>query len=248
MNKYSSRFHTLAGMSTEGKQVLVDYKNVVLERNNIPVLKNINFEISKGEFIYLIGKTGSGKSSLLKSLYAELPLASGKGSVCGMDLNTNTNQPVSDLRRKLGIVFQDFQLLTDRSVRENLDFVLNSTGWKDDTKKRARMNEVLSSVGLGDKLDKFPHQLSGGEQQRIAIARALLNKPEIILADEPTGNLDPETTKGILDLLVRISKEGTAIIMATHEYSNLQKVSTRTLKCEEGTLRAEINTEELSNA
>ncbi|MFT5337006.1 MAG: cell division transport system ATP-binding protein [Sphingobacteriales bacterium] len=243
---YPPYFYTLALMSTEGKSTLIDFKNVVLERNNIPVLENVNFSIEKGEFVYLIGKTGSGKSSLLKALYAELSIAKGTGTVCGFGLNNISNNQISTLRRSLGIVFQDFQLLTDRPVKENLEFVLNATGWKDKQAKALRMKEVMESVGLGDKMAKYPHQLSGGEQQRVSIARALLNKPSIILADEPTGNLDPETTKGILDLLAKIAESGTAIIMATHDYSNLQKMSTRTLKCEEGTLRAELNTENLA--
>jgi cell division transport system ATP-binding protein len=187
-----------------------------------------------GEFVYLIGKTGSGKSSLLKLLYGELPLTDGSGQVAGFELKGLVKNRIHLLRRKLGIVFQDFQLLPDRDVRSNLEFVLAATGWKDRATMTTRMDEVLNAVGLATKGFKMPHELSGGEQQRVVIARALLNHPDLILADEPTGNLDPETSEGILRLLFEISKRGTAVLMVTHNYSLIEKFPARTLKCEGG--------------
>jgi len=181
-----------------------------------------------------IGQTGSGKSSLLKTLYGDLPLQKGKGKVCGFSLNTLKDKEIPHLRRKMGIVFQDFQLLTDRSVSDNLLFVLKATGWKDKKKMEAKINEVLEKVGMATKGFKMPHQLSGGEQQRVAIARALLNDPELILADEPTGNLDPSTSEEIMILLREISNNGRAILMATHDYSIILKFPSETLKCEKG--------------
>jgi cell division transport system ATP-binding protein len=198
------------------------------------VLSGVNFTIRKNEFVYLVGKTGSGKTSLLKTFYGELPVVEGTVNVAGYDLGTIRVKDIPFLRRKLGIVFQDFQLLPDRSVNENLHFVMKATGWKDKHKMDVRTQEVLDKVGLGTKGFKMPHQLSGGEQQRVAIARALVNDPEVILADEPTGNLDPETSEGIMNLLFEISKSGRAILMATHNYSLFRKFPARTLKCENG--------------
>jgi len=212
----------------------------VFQRKNL-VLANVNLEIRKGEFAYLIGKTGSGKSSLLKTLYAELPVLVGKATVAGYDLQQLKRKDIPHLRRRLGIVFQDFQLLEDRSVSENLTFVLRATGWKDTKAIELRIQEVLHEVGLFTKGYKFPHQLSGGEQQRVAIARALLNQPEIILADEPTGNLDPETSNGILRLLMSISENGQAVLMATHNYNLIHKFPARIIKCEEGAVIASAN-------
>jgi cell division transport system ATP-binding protein len=201
--------------------------------------------VGKGEFIYLVGRVGSGKSSLIKTLNAQIPLKEGVGLVAGYDLSKIRKKQVPYLRRKIGIVFQDFQLLTDRSVNENLEFVLRATGWKNKTDINKRIGEVLEKVGLGLKGYKMPHQLSGGEQQRVVIGRALLNDPEIVLADEPTGNLDPETSEGILKLLTDISKTGRAVVVATHNYTLLKKFSARTLKCENGELRDVVNDQEM---
>ncbi|HSI76248.1 MAG TPA: ATP-binding cassette domain-containing protein [Lunatimonas sp.] len=207
------------------------------------ILKELNFTIAKGEFVFLIGRTGSGKSSLLKTLYADLPLIMGEGEIAGYSLNGIKSKQVPFLRRKLGIVFQDFQLFPDRTVAENLYFVLRATGWKDKTKMKSRMIEVLMGVGLGGAATKFPHQLSGGEQQRVVIARALLNEPSILLADEPTGNLDPEVSDGIFRLFQEINKRGTAILMATHNYDLLKKYPYRILKCENGSLLDSTSTD-----
>jgi len=198
------------------------------------VLSDVNLTIVKGQFSYLVGKTGSGKSSLLKTLYADLELNSGKAEVLGYQINGIKEKEIPFLRRKIGVVFQDFQLLTDRSVSENLFFVLKATGWKDKTKMNARITEVLTKVGMKTKGFKMPYQLSGGEQQRISIARALLNNPELIIADEPTGNLDPKTSEEIMDLLMQISNNGKAILMATHDYSLILKYPASMLKCDEG--------------
>jgi cell division transport system ATP-binding protein len=213
---------------------IVHLKNVRIFQHDNLVLSDVNLDIHKGEFVYLIGKTGSGKSSLLKTLYGELALSEGEGSVAGYDLNKLKRSKVHLLRRKLGIVFQDFELLMDRSVNENLLFVLRATGWSDRTAMKERMEDVLTKVGLGTKGYKMPHQLSGGEQQRVAIARALLNDPELILADEPTGNLDPATTEDILSLLFEISNSGRAVLMATHDYQYMKKFSSKVLICENG--------------
>ncbi len=207
----------------------------VFQRKNL-VLTNVNLSVYKGEFAYLIGKTGSGKSSLLKTLYAELPVIEGEAIIAGFNLKQLKREEIPFLRRRLGIVFQDFQLLEDRSVNDNLGFVLKATGWTDKKKIEQRIHEVLIQVGLLAKGYKMPHQLSGGEQQRIAIARALLNQPEVILADEPTGNLDPETSNGILRLLMSISEQGQAVVMATHNYNLIHKFPARIIKCEEGTV------------
>ncbi len=212
----------------------------VFQRKNL-VLSNVNLTIHKGEFAYLIGKTGSGKSSLLKTLYAELPVLEGEASVAGFNLKQLKQQDVPFLRRRLGIVFQDFQLLEDRTVHENLLFVLKATSWKDKKLMDQRIHEVLLQVDLVSRSFKMPHQLSGGEQQRVAIARALLNNPEVILADEPTGNLDPETSNGIMRLLMTISENGQAVIMATHNYNLINKFPARIIKCEEGTLVVSAN-------
>ncbi|SIT00327.1 cell division ATP-binding protein FtsE [Belliella pelovolcani] len=200
------------------------------------VLTNVTFSIEKKEFVFLIGRTGSGKSSLLKTLYADLPLKMGQAEIVGFDLSKIKTKEVPFLRRKLGIVFQDFQLFPDRSVAENLFFVMKATGWKDKSKMKNRMAEVLMQVGLADAASKMPHQLSGGEQQRVVIARALINDPEILLADEPTGNLDPDVADGVFKLFQEINKQGTAILMATHNHDLLRKYPYRVLKCERGQL------------
>lgn len=206
----------------------------IFQRNNNMVLHNLNLEVYKGDFVYLIGKTGSGKSSLLKTLYADLPLNEGEANVAGFDLKGIDRRQIPKLRRKLGIVFQDFQLLGDRSVYQNLEFVLKSTGWKNSDDRKQRINEVLEHVGLNRKEHKLPHELSGGEQQRVVMARALLNKPELIIADEPTGNLDPEVADDIMQMLMNINKEGTTIIMATHDYRLINKFNAKVYKCENG--------------
>jgi cell division transport system ATP-binding protein len=225
--------------------VIIELAGCAIWQQNHLVLSNVNLRVGKGEFIYLVGRVGSGKSSLIKTLNAQIPLKEGTGLVAGYDLSKIKTRDVPFLRRKIGIVFQDFQLLTDRSVNENLEFVLRATGWKNKNEIERRIGEVLEKVGLGLKGYKMPHQLSGGEQQRVVIGRALLNDPEIILADEPTGNLDPETSEGILRLLTDISKTGRAVIVATHNYTLLKKFSARTLKCDEGVLVEVINDEEM---
>lgn len=213
-------------------ELLVEYCNAEVLRDDLPVLKRVNFQLHAGEYVYLIGRVGSGKSSLLKTMYADLPVTATRADVLGYDMTHIRERDVPYLRRQLGIVFQDFQLLTDRSVRDNLDFVLRATGWKNRDEMEARVEEVLSQVGMSKKAYRMPHELSGGEQQRIAIARALLNKPQIILADEPTGNLDPQTGKQIVDLLHRISTEGTAVIMSTHNLSFCDEYPGRIYRCE----------------
>lgn len=215
----------------------ISLKNVSIYQHERCILKNVNFEIEEGEFVYLIGKTGSGKSSLLKTLYADLPAKEGDILIAGYDLRKIRRRDIPMLRRKIGIVFQDFQLLYDRSVEDNLSFVLDATGWNDKTKISKRIDEVLQQVGLLHKRKVMPHQLSGGEQQRIAVARALLNDPNVILADEPTGNLDPETTNDVMDLLREISTKGKTILMATHNYNLILKYPSRIIKCDEGTVR-----------
>jgi cell division transport system ATP-binding protein len=200
------------------------------------VLNNVNLEINPGEFVFLIGQTGSGKSSLLKVIYGELHIANGEGQVAGFDLKNLTDKEVPFLRRKLGIVFQDFQLLTDRSIEENLEFVLKATGWNDKNLISTRILDVLEKVGLRSKVKKMPHELSGGEQQRVVIARALLNDPELILADEPTGNLDPDTSEDIVGLLKEISQSGTAVLMASHDYHIIRTFPSRIIKCEGGAI------------
>ena len=213
-------------------KLLVEYTNAEVLRDDLPVLKNVNFQLHAGEYVYLIGRVGSGKSSLLKTMYADLPVTADRAVVLGYDMTSIRDRDIPYLRRKLGIVFQDFQLLTDRSVRDNLDFVLSATGWKHKDEKEARVEEVLSQVGMSKKAYRMPHELSGGEQQRIAIARALLNKPKVILADEPTGNLDPQTGKQIVDLLHHISTQGTAVVMSTHNLSFCDEYPGRIYRCE----------------
>ena len=205
----------------------------VFQKHNL-VLTNVSLDIDKGEFVYLLGKTGSGKSSLLKTLYAELDLVEGSATVTGFDLATIKRKEIPFLRRKLGIIFQDFQLLTDRSVNDNLLFVLKATGWTNKEDKQKRIQEVLEKVHLSNKGVKMPHELSGGEQQRISIARALLNDPELILADEPTGNLDTETSEEIMNVLLEISKSGRAVLIATHDIMMFNKFPSRTIKIEDG--------------
>ena len=208
--------------------------NAIISQDNFPVLTDVSFEINKGEFVYLIGRTGSGKSSLLKTLYADLPMAAGDIEVAGITLKKIKKAKIPLLRRKLGIIFQDFQLLNDRTVAENLYFVLKATGWKDDAKIKQRQADVLIRVGLSTHVNKYPHQLSGGEQQRVVIARALLNEPALLIADEPTGNLDPEVADEIMNLFIEINKSGTSVLMATHNHQFLDKYPFRVLTCEKG--------------
>lgn len=215
---------------------------VTLERADIyqgdrPVLADVNFHIDKGEFVYLIGRTGSGKSSLLKTLYADLWLQTGSAKVAGYELHKIRRSDIPYLRRRIGIVFQDFQLLTDRSVEENLAFVLRATGWTEKADIARRISEVLMQVGLGTSPKKMPHQLSGGEQQRVVIARAMLNEPQILIADEPTGNLDPEVSNQIMEVFKTINNAGTTVLMATHDYTLLDKYPARIVRCEEGQVK-----------
>lgn len=212
---------------------LIDYKNVDIYRKELLVLKNVNFSLEEGEFTYLIGRVGSGKSSLMKTMYAEISIDNGEATIFDYDLNKIKRKDVPMLRRQIGIVFQDFQLLSDRSVYDNLLFVLKATGWKNKAEIDERINEVLKEVGMSNKSYKMPHELSGGEQQRIAIARALLNKPKLILADEPTGNLDNNTGHQIMTLLHKISSEGTAVIMATHNLQLTEEFPARVMQCED---------------
>jgi cell division transport system ATP-binding protein len=218
------------------KSTVIQLNNASIFQQNTLVLSGVCLEIFESEFIYLIGQTGSGKSTLLKTLYAELNLTQGDGRVADFNLHQLKTNQIPFLRRKIGIVFQDFQLLTDRSVYENLYFVLQATNWKNKAEMDSRINEVLEMVGLDTKSFKMPFELSGGEQQRLVIARALLNKPAVILADEPTGNLDPETSNGIMELLHKIAKNGTAILMATHDYRLINKYPGRIIRCEKGTI------------
>lgn len=213
---------------------IIRIQNVSVFQENKTVLADINFEMEKGEMIFLVGRTGSGKSSLLKTLYADLELRLGEAEVASFNLKQIKKKQVPYLRRKLGIVFQDFQLFNDRSVSENLMFVMKATGWKDRSKMKVRMAEVLMRVGLGSVGNKMPHQLSGGEQQRVVIARALINEPVLLMADEPTGNLDPEVSEGIFKLFLEINRSGTGILMATHDYSLIKNHPARIIKCEGG--------------
>lgn len=212
--------------------MLINYQNVTVSQQEQDVLEQVDFQLSEGEFVYLIGKVGSGKTSLLKTFYAELDVKTGQAEVLGYDMCRIKRKHVPALRRKMGIVFQDFQLLIDRTVGENLDFVLRATGWKKKYERQARIEEVLSLVGMETKGYKYPHQLSGGEQQRVVIARAILNTPKVILADEPTGNLDVETGRHIVELLHQISRQGTAVVMTTHNLQFLEEFPGRVCRCE----------------
>ncbi len=223
--------------------IIIELTDCTIWQQDHLVLSDVNLKVGKGEYMYLVGRVGSGKSSLIKTLNAQIPLINGSGIVAGYNLSHLRNRDIPMLRRRIGIVFQDFQLLIDRSVNENLEFVLKATGWKNKSDIGSRINEVLDKVGLGLKGYKMPHQLSGGEQQRVVIGRALLNDPDIILADEPTGNLDPETSEGIIRLLQDISKTGRAVIVATHNYNILKKFPARTIRCEGGKL-AEVPEDE----
>lgn len=223
-------------------ETVVSIQNVNISQGSNLVLQNVSFTVNRGEFVYLVGKTGSGKSSLLKTLYGELPLSNGTGNVVGFDLKSLTWKKLPFLRRNLGVVFQDFQLLTDRNIYENLRFVLRATGWSDDKLIQEKINDVLEKVGLKSKGFKMTYEMSGGEQQRVDIARAMLNSPKLILADEPTGNLDPDTSDEIMQLLMRICADyGTAIIMATHDIPLLDRFPSRTLTTEQGKVRDSSN-------
>lgn len=213
----------------------MELRNANIYQGNNLILQEVDFSVQKGEFVYLVGKTGTGKSSLLKTLYGELPLRDGQGSVVGYDLRKLTWKTVPFLRRNMGVVFQDFQLLTDRNVNENLKFVLRAIGWKEEKLMNEKIADVLDKVGLRSKGFKMPYEMSGGEQQRVDIARALLNSPKLILADEPTGNLDPETSDEIMNLLIHISRDyGSAVVMATHDYIVIQKFPSRMVRTEKG--------------
>lgn len=214
------------------EQTVLQLKNAnIFQRENL-ILSDVNVSMQAGDFVYLIGKTGSGKSSFIKTLYGDIPLQEGTGEIVGFDLAKLKEKQIPFLRRKLGVVFQDFKLLNDRTVRDNLGFVLKATGWKDKIGMDAKIDEVLSKVGMKSKGFKYPYQLSGGEQQRVSIARALLNDPELILADEPTGNLDPQTSVEVMEVLLEINKNGNTILMATHDYALLLKYPSKTLKCD----------------
>ena len=219
-------------MNTE----IIVFDKVSLKISKTNILTNLNFSISQGDFTYLIGKTGSGKSSIIRSIYCDIPIESGKSIIDGKDISKIKKNQIPFLRRKIGIIFQDFKLLSDRSVYRNLEFVLKATDWKDKQKINERIDEVLNEVGMINLKDRMPYQLSGGEQQRISIARAILNKPNLILADEPTGNLDPGTSKEIMNLLIKINNQGSTILMATHDYDMISKFPKRTLRLEDGKL------------
>lgn len=211
---------------------VLELKNAAIYQRESLILSEVDVEVNKGDFVYLIGKTGTGKSSFMKTLYGDLPLTEGEGTIVDYNLRTLKEKNIPFLRRKLGVVFQDFKLLTDRNIKDNLLFVLKATGWKDQKAMEHKIDEVLDKVGMKSKGFKFPYQLSGGEQQRVAIARALLNDPELILADEPTGNLDPQTSVEVMEVLQDISKNGKTILMATHDYALLLKYPSKTLKCD----------------
>ena len=217
-------------------EIVLSLKNVTIYQEQNVILSQVNLEVKKGEFLYIIGKTGSGKSSLMKTFYGDLPLTQGEGSIVDYDLPTLQEKDIPYLRRKIGFVFQDFKLLPDRSVTDNMLFVLKATGWTDKTEMANKIDEVLDKVGMKAFSMKMPHQLSGGEQQRVAIARALLNNPELILADEPTGNLDPQTSVEVLEVLKKINEQGKTVVMATHDYALLMKFPYKTLKCEDNTI------------
>jgi cell division transport system ATP-binding protein len=216
-------------------ETILELRNANIYQGDSLILQDVNFSVQRGEFVYLVGKTGTGKSSLLKTLYGELPLKEGRGTVVGYDLQKLTWKTVPFLRRNMGVIFQDFQLLTDRNVNENLKFVLRATGWKEEKLMNEKIADVLDKVGLRSKGFKMPYEMSGGEQQRVDIARALLNSPKLILADEPTGNLDPETSDEIMNLLIHIAKDyGTSVVMATHDYIVIQKFPSRMVRTEQG--------------
>ena len=217
-------------------QLVLSLQNVTIYQENKVILSQVNLEVNHGEFIYIIGKTGSGKSSFMKTLYGDLPLTEGEGHIVEFDLATLKESEIPYLRRKIGVVFQDFQLLPDRNVSNNMLFVLKATGWTEAEEMQQKIDEVLDKVGMKGFAGKMPHQLSGGEQQRVAIARALLNDPEFILADEPTGNLDPQTSAEVLEVLKNINQLGKTVIMATHDYALLMKFPSKTLKCEDGAI------------
>jgi len=214
-------------------QPVLELKDAAIYQRENLILSDVSVRVEKGEFVYLIGKTGTGKSSFMKTLYGDLPLQEGEGEIVGYDLPTLKEKDIPFLRRKLGVVFQDFKLLNDRTIKNNLLFVLTATGWKDKKEMDAKIDEVLGKVDMKTKAFKYPYQLSGGEQQRVAIARALLNDPELILADEPTGNLDPQTSVEVMEVLQEINKNGNTILMATHDYALLLKYPSKTLKCDE---------------
>jgi cell division transport system ATP-binding protein len=214
-------------------QSILSLRNATIYQEGKTILSDVNLEVNQGEFIYVIGKTGSGKSSLLKTLYADLELKEGAGHIVDFDLATLKEDDIPFLRRKIGIVFQDFKLLPDRTIKDNMLFVLKATGWTDTAEMLQKIDEVLDKVGMKDFANKMPHQLSGGEQQRVAIARALLNDPELILADEPTGNLDPQTSAEVLEVLRKINANGKTVLMSTHDYALLVKFPSKTLKCED---------------
>ena len=215
---------------------IIVFDKVSLKISKTNILHNLNFSISQGDFTYLIGKTGSGKSSIIRSIYCDIPIESGKSIIDGKDISEIRKSQIPFLRRKIGIIFQDFKLLSDRSIFRNLEFVLKATDWKDKQKINERIDEVLNEVGMMNLKNRMPYQLSGGEQQRISIARAILNKPNLILADEPTGNLDPGTSKEIMNLLIKINNQGSTILMATHDYDMISKFPKRTLRLEDGKL------------
>ena len=219
-------------MNTE----IIVFDKVSLKISKTNILTNLNFSISQGDFTYLIGKTGSGKSSIIRSIYCDIPIESGKSIIDGKDISEIRKSQIPFLRRKIGIIFQDFKLLSDRSIYRNLEFVLKATDWKDKQKINERIDEVLNEVGMINLKNRMPYQLSGGEQQRISIARAILNKPNLILADEPTGNLDPGTSKEIMNLLIKINNQGSTILMATHDYDMISNFPKRTLRLEDGKL------------
>ena len=218
------------------KSEIIVFNDVSLKISETNIIENLNFSISSGDFTYLIGKTGSGKSSIIRSIYCDIPVQSGNCLIDGIEIDKIKKNQIPFLRRKIGIIFQDFKLLSDRSVHKNLEFVLKATEWKDKLKIDERINEVLNQVGMTDIKDRFPHQLSGGEQQRVSIARAILNKPDLILADEPTGNLDPATSKEIMNLLIDINNQGSTVLMATHDYDMISNFPKKTLRLEDGKL------------
>lgn len=217
-------------------QTILALHNATIYQEGNKILSDVNIDVKHGEFLYIIGKTGTGKSSLMKTLYADLPLTTGEGTIVDFQLNGLKDNDIPFLRRKIGIVFQDFKLLPDRSIKANLEFVLKATGWENTSDMQDKIDEVLDKVGLKHLQNKMPHQLSGGEQQRVAIARALLNDPELILADEPTGNLDPQTSVEVMEVLRKINQNGKTIVMATHDYALLMKYPSKTLKCEDGAI------------